>query len=187
MSTPTYEFRFQRGSSNRWTEVNPILGAGEPGVEIDTGLFKIGDGHTAWEDLEYFLTDGYVSGLIEVMLAEEPNDPFYLPFGKTGNLTVFTGPKVYFPDTVNFLGATITLTTAPTGSSAIFRVLKNGSNVYSIDPTIAVTEFLASTGTLTDPTTFNARTDYLQVQCTQVGSTISGADLAVALKLRSVL
>ncbi len=186
MTTTTYEFRFQRGSANHWTELNPVLGAGEPGVEIDTGLFKIGDGNTAWVDLEYFLTDNYVSGLIEVMLADEPADPFYLPFGRTGNLTVFTGPKVYFPDTVTFLGSTITLTTAPTGSSAIFSVLKNGSTVYTVNPTIAATEFLASTGTLTDPTTFNAGTDYLQVQCTQVGSIIPGADLAVALKLRPV-
>jgi len=217
--TPTYEFRFQRGSANRWTEVNPILGAGEPGVEIDTGLFKIGDGYTAWVDLDYYLTEPYVSGLVEVIVAESGGlsaDPrvgdlgdlttdaqdlivsainevnakansaeiFYVPFGRTGNLAVFTGPRVYFPDDVEFLGATITVTTAPTGSSAIFEILKNGSDLFSVDPTISVSEFLASTGTLIAPTTFTARTDYLQVQCTQVGSTLPGADLAVALKMR---
>lgn len=186
MATPTYEFRFQRGSANRWTELNPTLGSGEPGVEVDTGLFKIGDGNTPWVDLEYYLTEPYVTGLIEVMLAEEPSDPIYVPFGRVGNLTVFTGPRIYFPDTVDFLGATITVTTAPTGSSAIFKVLKNGVDVYSIDPTISATEFLASAGTLLDPTTFTARTDYLQVQCTQVGSTVPGADLTVALKMRPV-
>jgi hypothetical protein len=186
VTTPTYEFRFQRGSANRWTELNPILGAGEPGVEVDTGLFKIGDGHTAWDDLEYFLTDGYISGLIEVMIADQDPEPFYLPFGKTGDLTVFTGPRFYFPDDAEFLGATITVTTAPTGTPAIFEVLKNGVNVFSADPTISVSEFLASTGTLATSITFNARTDYLQVRCTQVGSTISGADLTVALKMRPV-
>lgn len=70
MATVNYEFRFQRGSSNRWTELNPTLGAGEPGVEIDTGLFKIGDGNTAWNDLEYFLTESNVTGIVEVIIAE---------------------------------------------------------------------------------------------------------------------
>jgi hypothetical protein len=229
MTTPQYEFRFQRGSANRWVELDPILGAGEPGVEIDTGLFKIGDGHTTWNDLEYFLTEPYVTGIVEVIIAEsgglssdprvgdladlttgakdlivsainEVNAsmgelgslvvnlalPFYLPFGRPGNLAVFTGPRVYFPDNVEFLGATITVTTAPTGSPAIFEVLKNGSGVFSVDPTISPSGFLASAGTLAGPTMFDARTDYLQVQCTQVGSTVPGADLTMALKMAPV-
>jgi hypothetical protein len=216
---PVYEFRFQRGSANRWTEVDPVLGEGEPGVEVDTGLFKIGDGHTPWSDLEYFLTEPYVTGIVEVIIAEtggilvdprigdmgelttvaqetivaainevnakaDSAETFYVPFGRVGGLTVFTGPRVYFPDTVEFLGATITLSTAPTGSPATFDVLKNGSGLFSVDPTISTSEFLASAGTLAAPTTFVARTDYLQVQCTQVGSTVPGADLAVALKMR---
>jgi hypothetical protein len=221
MTTTTYEFRFQRGSSNRWSELNPILGSGEPGVEVDTGLFKIGDGSTYWNDLEYFLTEGYVSGLVEVIIAEsgglssdprigdmgdltttaktllvdainevdakaqEP-EPFYVPFGRTGNLITFTGPRLYFPDSVNFLGATITVTTAPTGNPAIFQVLKNGVDVFSVDPAIAVSTFLATTGTLSGTVTYLARTDYLQIRCTQIGSTLPGADLTVALKMRPV-
>jgi len=76
--TAPVEFRFQRGSANRWEELNPVLGSGEPGVEVDTGLFKIGDGSTAWNDIEYFLTESYVSGIVEVILAEtggESADP----------------------------------------------------------------------------------------------------------------
>jgi hypothetical protein len=64
------EFRFQRGSANRWEQLNPTLGPAEPGVEVDTGLFKIGDGSTPWMDLEYYLTESYVSGIVEVILAE---------------------------------------------------------------------------------------------------------------------
>lgn len=67
---PNYEFRFQRGTAARWTELNPILGAGEPGVELDTGKFKMGDGMNPWNDLEYFLTESYITGLIEVEIAE---------------------------------------------------------------------------------------------------------------------
>lgn len=86
MSGPI-EFRFQRGSANRWEELNPTLGPAEPGVEVDTGLFKIGNGHTAWNDLEYFLTEGYVSGLVEVIIAESgglSGDP---RIGDMGELT----------------------------------------------------------------------------------------------------
>jgi len=110
--------------------------------------------------------------------------PFYVPFGRTGNLSVFTGPRVYFPDDVELIAATFQVTTAPTGSSAIFEVLKNGSGTYSSDPTISASGNLASAGTLTGTTTFTSRTDYLQISCSQVGSTIPGADLTVILKMR---
>lgn len=63
-----YDFQWQRGSSGRWVELNPILLAGEPGVEEDTGRFKIGDGHTAWTDLPYFLNEEYVAALIDEMI-----------------------------------------------------------------------------------------------------------------------
>ncbi len=33
---------------------NPILAAGEPGFETDTGYFKIGDGVRNWNDLPVF-------------------------------------------------------------------------------------------------------------------------------------
>ena len=36
-----------------WTSVNPVLAAGEMGVETDTNKFKFGDGTTAWSELEY--------------------------------------------------------------------------------------------------------------------------------------
>ena len=37
----------------QWQQYNPVLLAGEAGVEVDTGLFKIGDGVTAWNSLDY--------------------------------------------------------------------------------------------------------------------------------------
>jgi hypothetical protein len=43
----------RRGSASTWTSTNPTLSAGEIGYETDTGLFKIGDGTTAWTSLSY--------------------------------------------------------------------------------------------------------------------------------------
>lgn len=56
--------KFRRGSSTQWVTKNPVLAAGEPGFEIDTGLLKIGDGLSRWNQLDYFVTEDRVQGLI---------------------------------------------------------------------------------------------------------------------------
>lgn len=40
-----------------WTSVNPTLAQGEIGIERDTGLMKIGDGSTDWDNLAYSSLD----------------------------------------------------------------------------------------------------------------------------------
>lgn len=45
--------QLRRGTATQWTDSNPILAAGEPGVEPSTGRLKIGDGTRAWDDLPY--------------------------------------------------------------------------------------------------------------------------------------
>jgi hypothetical protein len=44
------------GTAAAWVSANPILAAGEPGLESDTGKEKRGDGATAWTSLAY-ITD----------------------------------------------------------------------------------------------------------------------------------
>lgn len=39
--------------ANYWAELNPVLGEGELGIESDTGLSKLGDGSTSWNQLKY--------------------------------------------------------------------------------------------------------------------------------------
>lgn len=46
------QFQFKRGLSEAWDRNNPILAAGEPGWTLDTHILKIGDGVTAWKELE---------------------------------------------------------------------------------------------------------------------------------------
>lgn len=41
-----------------WTAANPVLAAGEMGVETDTNKFKFGDGTTAWSGLAYAAGEG---------------------------------------------------------------------------------------------------------------------------------
>lgn len=50
-----YRFVVRRGLASAWTTKNEVLLQGEFGLETDTGKRKMGDGVTAWNDLEYDL------------------------------------------------------------------------------------------------------------------------------------
>lgn len=50
-------FKVRRGTAAEWVAANPVLANGEPGFEKDTGMFKLGDGVSAWSELEYFLSE----------------------------------------------------------------------------------------------------------------------------------
>lgn len=43
----------RRGTAAEWTAANPVLAAGELGLELDTGRFKFGNGSTTWTGLAY--------------------------------------------------------------------------------------------------------------------------------------
>jgi len=45
--------QFRRGTAQEWIDKDPLLDSGEPGFEIDTGLYKIGDGVHYWSELQY--------------------------------------------------------------------------------------------------------------------------------------
>ena len=51
--TRNARFELRRNSSSNWTNVNPKLLSGEPGVEIESGQMKIGDGVRNWNSLPY--------------------------------------------------------------------------------------------------------------------------------------
>lgn len=48
------QIQLRRGTASQWTSANPILAAGEMGVETDTVKAKIGDGINTWNNLPYF-------------------------------------------------------------------------------------------------------------------------------------
>jgi hypothetical protein len=50
---------FKVNTRSQWAATNPVLLAGEPGIESDTENLKIGDGRTAWSGLPYFANPGY--------------------------------------------------------------------------------------------------------------------------------
>jgi hypothetical protein len=46
--------QLRRGNASEWSSINPLLRAGEVGVELDTSKFKLGNGVLSWNSLEYF-------------------------------------------------------------------------------------------------------------------------------------
>lgn len=52
------QIKLRRDTSANFTSANPVLGIGEPAYETDTKKLKIGDGTTAYTQLEYFSAGG---------------------------------------------------------------------------------------------------------------------------------
>ena len=52
------QIQLRRDTAANWTSNNPILAAGEIGVETDTDKTKIGDGTTSWTSLDYSAIKG---------------------------------------------------------------------------------------------------------------------------------
>jgi len=50
---------FKVNTRSQWTALNPVLLAGEPGLESNTQNLKIGDGLTPWNKLSYHGCPGY--------------------------------------------------------------------------------------------------------------------------------
>ena len=59
------KFQLRRGNAEVWARNNPVLERGEPGFEIDTGRLKIGNGQTAWNDLEYLSPQSGAGGGVQ--------------------------------------------------------------------------------------------------------------------------
>lgn len=58
----------RRGSASEWGMKDTILRAGEIGVEIESGWFKVGDGATHWNNLPYHIdADGVVALILDVI------------------------------------------------------------------------------------------------------------------------
>jgi hypothetical protein len=47
------QIQFRRGTASEWASVDPVLAVAEMGIETDTDLFKIGDGASRWNVLDY--------------------------------------------------------------------------------------------------------------------------------------
>jgi hypothetical protein len=64
----------RRGSASQWSDINPVLAAGEIGFEVDTLTFKVGNGSDNWDTLPYFQNAEDVQALISDVVGLAPED-----------------------------------------------------------------------------------------------------------------
>jgi hypothetical protein len=60
----TVRIQVRRGLASEWTTANPVLAAGEMGVETNTNKFKFGNGSSTWTALSYAAADTAAIGEI---------------------------------------------------------------------------------------------------------------------------
>lgn len=76
MSTADVKIQSRYDTAAQWSSVNPVLSAGEIGVETDTGRLKAGDGVRSWSALSYvgqnLLTYSLDGGIFSGVAQPEP-------------------------------------------------------------------------------------------------------------------
>lgn len=70
MATTFARMQQRRDTTANWTTANPVLREGEWGLDLDEQRFKVGDGVTAWADLN-FLLDAEVAAAVAAAAAAE--------------------------------------------------------------------------------------------------------------------
>jgi hypothetical protein len=97
-----------------------------------------------------------------------------------GTLTLFTGKaRWYPPQSVNILWLQGTIDTSPIGSDINIVLKKNGSTVSGGTVSVVASTNKSSKVTLTGIT--GTIDDYFTIDVTQIGSSIAGSDLSVAV------
>ena len=86
-----FGFQFRRDTAALWTSGNPVLRAGELGLETDTAKFKFGDGTTAWITLVYSGGSGGSWGAITGTLSAQTDLQNALNLKATLASPTFTG------------------------------------------------------------------------------------------------
>lgn len=87
--------QFRRDVASEWVKYNPVLLAGEIGIETDTHRFKLGNGLTAWSDLIYSsnrLQDDYFAYI-------DKEDIVAIEYSKSGSIsstTLANGCKIFY-------------------------------------------------------------------------------------------
>ena len=72
-------FLLKRGTAEAWDRHNPVLMQGEPGWTLDTHILKIGDGKTAWKDLEPVGDSGASQIVAQLEAAVETIQEVHIP------------------------------------------------------------------------------------------------------------
>lgn len=202
--------QLRRDTAADWTSADPVLAAGELGVETDTDQFKVGDGSTVWASLAYGGLTGaagaagvaaatsplaYDAGTQTVSIDLSAYDTSTAVDGKIAAL-VDSAPATL--DTLNELAAALgddaNFATTVTNALAAKALLTQTINAKTANYTLVVGDrgaFVTCSGTFTitlPSATFSAgdRVDFVNIGTgvitfTGSGVTVNSVDAAVTI------
>lgn len=128
------------------------------------------------------------SGTIGQTGATGPAGPVYQIFTVPSTLnTGVSKARFYAPIGFTVSNVRVSVGTAPTGSSIVVDVLKNGSTIFTTSgnrPTINVGSFVDNSSVPDYPAGVLVAGDYLTISIVQVGSSVAGSDLTVQIELQ---
>lgn len=158
------QFQHRRDTAANWASNNPVLAAGELGLDTTSKRFKMGDGSTAWNSLVY------------------ANDSESLIFVLTeGNAFVGTALATleYAPFDLIITELILSVGAAPTGANLISDLNVNDSSILSTkisvdatetDSTTAATPYVLSSTSI-------AKGSRVSVDIDQIGATLPGVNV----------
>jgi len=137
----------RRGTTSQWSETNPVLGAGEWGLDTTTKRYKIGDGVTSWNSLGYASILPTSNDLIGT-------DGVGINFASTTGIPVtISVTGIQSSQVNNFNTAVSGLLPSFTGISGVNVGFNNTENKYTIslvDPVVDVEDVIGFVDAVND-------------------------------------
>ena len=167
----TVRIQVRRGTASEWTAANPVLAAGEMGVETNTNKFKFGNGTDAWTSLSYAASDSQAIGEISQDAINQA-------------LTVGSGLTKTYDDGANTITVTVDTNTISTKafatSEATTKAATAKSEAIAAAAADATTKAAAAqSAAASDATTkanaaLSAAEDYTDTAVNAVNNSLSG-------------
>jgi hypothetical protein len=134
--------QLRNGTAAQWTTANPVLAAGEMGVETDTRRFKFGNGVGAWNSLPY-AGQFSLAAATDVLFSDTPEP--VTPAAGTAEL--------YFR---RMAGRMRLFVKGPSGLATMLGIDRSSNFVFEIKPAASATltsvgGALANSGTISHP------------------------------------
>lgn len=164
--------QIRRGTAAQWTSANPVLAEGEMGLVTDTDRYKIGDGSTAWNALDYPASSPVV-GLVTYEATPEPSAP------SAGNLHQYTR---------SLAGRMLPRFKGPSGLDSAIQPAIFGNGMYIVSPGTSTAmnvlggPAVTAVGTLSHPnlTTSSLRQSTSRAQVLSAATANSAAEIRAA-------
>jgi len=144
--------QLRRDTAANWTSTNPVLRAGEFGIETDTLKFKIGNGSSTWTQITNYAnvtSSGLTTSLNDYILEADlgnPSGPAKL--NATGDLLVPENSIILWDDTEYTYQTTVSAT-EPTANRTI--TLPNATGTVALAENVAALSGATFTGNISVP------------------------------------